>query len=459
MKMVKRCLALMLALCLSALCLPAAVLAEENALTPAQVVEALRGGEEELDALYARFTADMQAAVPRSSLPILWAQLERAGGAYECLLDDLTSAEQAPYRIYTQTASMASMNLTVTLVLDNAGLVAGLQFTPAVKMTAPTGAPAPGMTEEEVQVGAEPWLLPGTLTMPASDAPVPAVVLVHGSGPNDRDETVGATHLFADLAEALSARGIAVLRYDKRTLVYGAEMAQSPDYAALTVEEETIQDAIHAAKLLQADPRIDGDRIYLLGHSLGAMLAPRIAAESEGLFCGLILASGTNQTLAEIMRRQNLDACDAVGLDETQKAAVSAAFEAEMALLDGMNAEEAMSAETSILTPAYYFWEMQQHPAPADYLTALALPTLLINGERDFQVTVQEGMETWKQVLDVEHTPWLTCLWPDVNHLLMQPEAENAAGTTSEYLIPCNLDAGVAETIADFILTSGGNDR
>lgn len=159
------------------------------------------------------------------------------------------------------------------------------------------------------------------------------------------------------------------------------------------------------------------------------------------------------------MRRQNLDACDAMGLDETQKAAVSAAFEAEMVLLDGMNAEEAMSAETSILTPAYYFWEMQQHPAPADYLTALALPTLLINGERDFQVTVQEGRETWKQVLDVEHTPWLTCLWPDVNHLLMRPEAGDVAGTTSEYLIPCNLDAEVAETIADFILTSGGNDR
>lgn len=464
MRTMKRCLALMLvlclsALCLSALCLPAAVLAEENVLTPAQVVEALRGSEEELDALYALFTADMQAAVPRSSLPALWAQLEQAGGAYECLLDDLTCTEQAPYRVYTQTASMAQMNLTVTLVLDEAGCVAGLQFTPAVKTTAPVAAPASGVTEEAVQVGAEPWLLPGTLTMPSSDAPVPAVVLVHGSGPNDRDETVGATHLFADLAEALSAQGIAVLRYDKRTLVYGAEMAQSPDYAALTVEEETIQDAIGAAKLLQADPRIDGDRIYLLGHSLGAMLAPRIAAESEGLFCGLILASGTNQTLAEIMKRQNLDACDAMGLDEAQKQAVSAAFDAEMAQLAGMTEEEALTVETAVLSPAYYFWEMQQHPAAADYLTALALPTLLINGERDFQVTVQEGRETWQQVLDVEHTPWLTCLWADVNHLLMQPEAGDAAGTASEYLIPCKLDAGVADAVADFILTSGGNDR
>lgn len=455
MKRGKRFVAL--ALCMAMLCLPA--WAEERLLTPTQVVEALHGSAEDMDTLFACFTQKMQDAVPRSSLSMLRAQLESAAGGYEGMLDDLVSMERAPYHIFTQTASMTRMNLTVTLVLDEMGQVAGLQFTPAVKFVAQAVPASSGVTEEEVVIGEEPWQLPGTLSMPVSDKPVPAVVLVHGSGPNDRNETIGATHLFMDIAEQLSAQGIAVLRYDKRTQVYGAQIAQSPDYATLTVEEETIQDAIAAGRLLQDDPRVDSRRVYLLGHSLGAMLAPRIAAESEGVFSGLILACGTNQTLAEIMKRQNLDAADAMGLDATQKEAVSAAFDAEMALLYRMTAEEVLAAEIDILKPAYYFWEMQQHPSAADTLMQLSLPTLIINGERDFQVTIQEGRETWEKAFGMENTPWLTCLWADVNHLLMRPDAGDAAGTAGEYMIPCYLDDEVAQAMADFIQTTGGNEQ
>ncbi len=457
----KRLLAVLLCVCLCHAALPCvrAEDAPDGALTCEAVVEALRGDDAALDALYAYFTDDMGAAVPRSSLSGLWSQLERSCGAYAGMLEDAVVTEKPPYTVLTRTAAMARLNLTVTLVLDEAGRVAGLQFTPSAKAAQPTAPPQDGISVEEVQVGEAPWVLPGTLTVPASAEPVPAVVLVHGSGPNDRDETVGATHLFADLAEALGAQGIAVLRYDKRTLVYGAEMAQSPDYATLTVEEETIQDAIAAARLLQADDRIDSDRIFLLGHSLGAMLAPRIAAESEGMFRGLILACGTDRSLAEILRRQTLDACTGAGMDGEQLQALGAAFDAEMALLSGLDADGAVEAGTTLLTPAYYFWEMQQHPAPSGYLTQLALPTLLIGGERDFQVTPREGRETWAEVLDLENTPWLSALWADVNHLLMRPEAGEMAGTAAEYQLPCTLDKGVADAVAAFILTNGGNDQ
>lgn len=457
----KRYLAVLLCVCLCQVALPCARAedAADEALTCEAVVEALRGDDAALDALYAHFTDDMSAAVPRSSLNGLWSQLERSCGAYAGMLEDAAVTEKQPYTVLTRTAAMAQLNLTVTLVLDEAGRVAGLQFTPAAKAAQPTAPPRDGISVEEVQVGEAPWVLPGTLTVPASAEPVPAVVLVHGSGPNDRDETVGATHLFADLAEALGAQGIAVLRYDKRTLVYGAEIAQSPDYATLTVEEETIQDAIAAARLLQADDRIDSDRIYLLGHSLGAMLAPRIAAESEGAFRGLVLACGTNRSLAEILRRQTLDAYANAGMDEEQLQTLATVFDEEMTMLEGLDASGAAEAETTLLIPAYYFWEMEQHPTAAEYLVQLALPTLLIGGERDFQVTPQEGRETWAEVLDLENTPWLTVLWADVNHLLMRPEAGEMAGTAAEYQLPCTLDEGVADAVAAFILTNGGNDQ
>src|SRR5258708_674329 len=79
-------------------------------------------------------------------------------------------------------------------------------------------------TERDIQVGKEPWVLPGTITIPKGAGPFPVVVLVHGSGPNDRDETIGGNRPFRDLAWGLASRGIAVVRYDKRTRVYGARM-------------------------------------------------------------------------------------------------------------------------------------------------------------------------------------------------------------------------------------------
>ena len=96
-------------------------------------------------------------------------------------------------------------------------------------------------------VGDDAWKLGGTLLIPNGKPPFPALVLVHGPGPNDRDESVYSNKIFADLAEGLASRGIAVLRYDKRTKVYAAQMSEM-DY---TVEQETVEDALRAVALLR----------------------------------------------------------------------------------------------------------------------------------------------------------------------------------------------------------------
>ena len=123
--------------------------------------------------------------------------------------------------------------------------------------------------------------------------------------------------------------------------------------------------------------------------------------------------------------------------------------------LRSMTAGEALS--TAILgQSAYYYWEMAQHPTAAEYLQALAIPTLIINGGLDFQVNAREGREGWEAALDMD-APWLTCLWPEVNHLLMRPEADaSIAGTADEYNLACTVDAAVTQAMADFILNNGG---
>lgn len=120
---------------------------------------------------------------------------------------------------------------------------------------------------EQVTVAANTaYPLEGVLTLPDTHTKkVPAVVFVHGSGPLDKDETVGAIKLFRDLAEGLAKEGIASLRYDKRTCTYGKQMLQELG-GSLTVEEEIIQDAIFAAHLLKKDPRVDNNRSVLFIH-------------------------------------------------------------------------------------------------------------------------------------------------------------------------------------------------
>ncbi len=161
------------------------------------------------------------------------------------------------------------------------------------------------MINEKIVLGAETnYPLNGILAIPdITNGLLPAVVLVHGSGPSNMDEKVGNITPFKDLAQGLSEQGIAVLRYDKRTFVYGKQMKTQ---IGLSVREETIEDAILATDFLRKDIRVDSNKVFILGHSMGGMLAPRIDAEG-GDFAGIIVMAGSPRKLEEIIMDQNND--------------------------------------------------------------------------------------------------------------------------------------------------------
>ncbi len=138
------------------------------------------------------------------------------------------------------------------------------------------------------------------LTLPNTKTAAPAVVLVHGSGPEDADETIGANKPFADLAYGLASQNIAVLRYVKRTKQYGAD---SKSDAPFTVKDEVTDDVIAAVSLLSKMPEINKKQIYILGHSLGGMLAPRIAAEDPQI-AGIIILAGNARPLEKLVVEQ-----------------------------------------------------------------------------------------------------------------------------------------------------------
>ena len=152
------------------------------------------------------------------------------------------------------------------------GQIAGMWWAPARAVWQPPEYSRPdSFFEREVTIGSDEWKLPGTLSIPKGKGPFPAVVLVHGSAPNDRDESVGSVKVFRDLAEGLASRGVAVLRYDKRTKVYPAQCAADPNF---TMNQETVEDAVRAAALLRPSQKSPTARVFVLGDSQGGYIRP-----------------------------------------------------------------------------------------------------------------------------------------------------------------------------------------
>ncbi len=432
------------ALCtlLAILLLPAFAFAEE-ALTARSVFDMAQTGD--YASIYALADESVRKAISEEELGEIFSSLDAAFGQVKgCEEEQISLAD--PYRITALPVHYEKA--TVALYITWQGnRIAGLHY--SVIDTAPeTQSELPeGIWEEGIRVG-EP-VLEGYITLPAdAAAPLPAVVLLHGSGASDRDETIQSTKMFRDLAYGLAPLGIAAARYDKRTYVY--QTYTQEELNVFSVREESIQDAVAAAQLLRSDPRIDPNRIYLIGHSMGAMLAPRIASENPGLFAGIILLSGTPKTLADIIISQNQALADA--LPPLQKLAgnmqVTAMRQAWKNVLQA--GEEEVKGKTIFNQPAYYFWEMAQYDT-GKILQSLDIPALIINGGQDFQIVDADGIEAW-QASGLPESVQLS-YYPELNHLLMNPQApENMRGTVSEYQIPCHVSEEIIDEIASFIL-------
>src|ERR1039458_3697131 len=229
-------------------------------------------------------TADVQKGLPQTELAKLGAVIKGYGAIEN--VGEAAVTKSGPNSIVTVPVKFANQNINFRVIINSGGLVAGFfQLPGAVNWQRPEYSKPDRFKERAVTVGEGEWKLPGTLTVPVGAGPFPAAVLVHGSGPNDRDETVGGSKMFRDLAEGLASRGIVVLRYEKRTKLYGPRVAANAKY---TVQEETVEDAVQALAVVRSQAEVNGQRVFVIGHSLGAYVAPRIA-EQDGKLAGIVL--------------------------------------------------------------------------------------------------------------------------------------------------------------------------
>jgi dienelactone hydrolase len=352
-----------------------------------------------------------------------WGTLEKVG--------DPTVRKVAANNVVILPVKFSGANINFQVVVNAGGQVAGLFYaTGAVDWQRPPYSKPDSFKDRDVTVGETQYKLPGTLSVPAGAGPFPGVVLVQDAGISDRDATVGGAKVFRDLAEGLASRGIAVLRYEKRTRQYPAVAAQ-----AFTVSEETVDDAAAAVNLLSSQPEVNPKRVFLLGYGLGGYVAPRIAEES-GKLAGIIIAAANARPFEDSI----LDQAEVLGITGQQLAAVKAQAARVKALDTGDE-----DAPRLLGLPAAWFIDLKGYD-PVAAAKKLTIPLFLLQGERDYQANMKD-FALWKQGLAGRaDTTFKT--YPSLNHLL---EAGEGKSTEAEYRKPGHVAPEVIEEIAVWV--------
>ncbi len=337
----------------------------------------------------------------------------------------------------------------LVMAIDRAGRLEGLQFAPpeAAEPVQPWQPPPyvdpATFTEHEITVDCEELTTPGTLCLPLSPRPVPAVVLLAGSGPADRDASMGRNKVLKDLAWGLASRGIAVLRFDKVTYTH-RDTLEVTDF---TVIDEYVRPAVAAVRLLHEHPSVDAARVFVLGHSQGGTVAPRIAA-AEPSVAGLVVLAGATQPLHHAVVRQfrYLAALREPGADADADPSVQM-ITRQSALIDSPEFSAATPSDLLPLgIPAPYWVDLLSYD-PVEVAAQLDKPMLIVQGGRDYQVTVADDLVGWQTGLG--HLRDVTIEIYDADNHLFFPGT--GPSTPAEYEPAQHVDEAVVIDIAQWL--------
>ncbi|WP_316744081.1 alpha/beta fold hydrolase [Pedobacter antarcticus] len=384
------------------------------------------------------FDPTLKDKVKIEELQKLWSDLRTNLGEFE-LADPVRSKTEGEFFTVTVEAKFARATQDFLLAYNKEEKMVGFFLQPksnAAVYLNPAYANPALYTEKTISVNTPGHELAAILTMPAEGTNFPIVVLVHGSGPSDMDETIGPNKPFKDLAAGLAAKGIASVRYVKRTMVYAGEFS-----GVFTVKEETLDDAAAALKIALQTPGVDKKQVYIFGHSLGGMLAPRIAGlvpETKGI----ILAEAPARKMVDILIEQNQYLYDH-SKDTTAQAKAQLDFALKALEQGRINQLGQLKADSVVLgLPASYWVDLNQYNQ-VEAAQKLNKRILVIQGEQDFQVSVKD-FEIWKAALEKKKNVTLK-LYPDLNHLL---SSQVEKGDLRQYESP----SSVSETLINDIV-------
>jgi uncharacterized protein len=370
----------------------------------------------------------------------------RRGADGKALLDG------APVTTRTYTIVMASTATELVVRADDGALLQaavpvqrailkrrGFELAPATAAAA-VGDFAPDPRERAIELKGPAGPLPATLLVPNSERPVPAVIFLAGSGPNDKDETIGPNKPFTDIARGLGARGIASLRFDKRTFA----IKDAGKLGDVRLKDEYDDDARAAIALAGATAGIDPERIFVLGHSEGAMVAPRIAAASPSTRGIVMMAPGV-RPIDAIIVDQMANGAKATGLSADEIAEQTAMLKEKFAAIRDPKRRE---TPPFMGASAAYWRELIGLDVPK-MVRESKLPILVLQGDQDFQVRKDADFELLRTRAGSAEGRVTYRSFAGLNHLFMKVDHES---TGAEYGILGHVDPAVVSAIADWIL-------
>lgn len=381
------------------------------------------------------YSSEMQQALSENAWNQIYADMNAKFGTW-VQTNDYKIVEQVGYQIVAYDVKLSQSSITLNIVFGTDNVIAGLNYLPMqASLEMPEGA-----KEIELTIGTDEFPLGATLTLPPGDGPFPVVVLVHGSGPSDRNETVGENRPFEDIAIGLVKQDIGSLRYDKRTFVH----ANKIDGTTFTVYEESIEDTKLAFEQLLATEKIDPNNIFIAGHSLGGYLMPMIAKHIPDA-AGYIIISGPVTPLEDLMLTQFEYIFNVDGLVSAEEQAQLTALRSMRDSIKSLTANTEL-ASGNLMGAGKAYWLYLQDYVPNIEAKSISKPLLIMQGSRDYQVTVDE-FNLWQAELAGMSNATFK-LYEGVNHLLYQGEG---ASTPNEYLIPGHVEEAIVTDIINWI--------
>ncbi len=381
----------------------------------------------------------IRAVLPAPRLESAWNKATDGAGGF-LRIGERHGAKKGRLDVAWLACDFQKGTLVITVELDASARVVRLWFGPLESTwSAPPYADRGAISERDLEVGPGPKLA-ATLTVPKGAARSPVAVLVHGSGPSDRDESDGGNKVFKDIAWGLASRGVAVLRYEKRTHEYPGSLSKTATY-----DEEVVNDARAVLRDAAAIPEVDPSKVFLIGHSLGAALAPRIASGMTGV-AGMVLLAGPTRRVDDLLAYQ-IDYLGKVrGLSSR---AIQAGIQREMAIFAEVRKpgppDEEFVLLGATLSRAYLVGELDYDAARA--AAESTLPMLVLQGGRDYQVTAAADYAGYQRALAGKPNVTMK-LYPGLNHHLV---FGTAPSVPAEYKTPGHVDGQLISDIATWM--------
>ena len=429
--------------------------AKLSELAKAAVTELAEGKYPEFSG---RFDDTMKIALPESKLQEIWKAVLTQAGAFKSQ-GSIRQEKSGPYDMAFVTCQFEKAVLEIRLVFNAQRQISGLFFSPGSSTTSrpqDPKAPFPYRQEEVTYPSKEPGIkLAGTLTFPASGGPFPAALLITGSGAQNRNEEIMGHKPFLVLADSLTRRGIAVLRVDDRGV--GGSSAGPPTATSLSFA----QDVLAGESYLKSRPEINPNRIGLIGHSEGGIIAPMVAAQSPDV-AFIVLMAGTGVKGEEVLTEQGKLVMRANGASEeliqenskvqkmlfdvikstSDSEAAEKQTRESLATVNPIIRDAALAQLKMALSPWMRYF-VTYDPQPA--LEKVKCPVLAINGEKDLQVPPGQNLPAIEKALRAGgNKDFKTIELPGLNHLFQTCKT----GSIAEY---SQIDETISPVALDLI--------